>query len=93
MANSISPEDPTISMYAVGRASRNLYFELDTIGWAKKIPQVITDEILSADHVIDVNNWPPNVLKPIHLRELGFSIEKEFPNYTIWTKQKIKRHN
>ncbi len=74
----ICPEDPTIPLYAKGRAGQNVYGEKDARPvhgtWPASIPNSVLNEIRGADFVVDVttaNGWDDSISAE-DLLQLGF---------------------
>ena len=80
----ISPEDPTITVLALGVASRNIYMEYDAHSWPLHLPKGLRDEFDRADVVVDVKQWWGDLVNSKRLAGLGFVPANDFPHYTIW---------
>jgi hypothetical protein len=91
----VTPEDPTIALFARGTAGRNVYLEYDNAPAEDarprqaptELPPYVTGEIAAADYVVDVKDWWSDLVKPRQLVELGFEPLTELPHYTIWRRR------
>ena len=86
----MSPEDPTIAMYAKKGFSRNIYYEFDSSPiagqWATRIPDYVATDLRKADYIISDKRLQVLLTKPDLLR-LGFepaSLDQELDRYTFW---------
>jgi hypothetical protein len=72
----VSPEDPTIALFATGRAGRNLYSEYDCHlvngDYPRSPPAAARAEIQSADYLIDVRWYFNDLLDDAIIAPLGF---------------------
>ncbi len=91
----VSPEDPTIVLYAKGQAVRNLFTEYDahTVNgeWPKQPPWDALNEMRHADYLIDVRGYGQDLLVDSMIEPLGFEPvdDPAFDdvNYRLWRKR------
>jgi hypothetical protein len=93
----LAPEDPTITLFARGTVSRNIYLEYDNAPaedarprrTPKELPPYVAAEIGAADYVVDVKDWWSDLLEPRQLERLGFEPVTDLPHYTIWRRRMV----
>lgn len=91
----LSPEDPTIAVFAKGQVGRNLYSEYDCHlvngDWPDDPPPATVAEIASADYIVDVRGWWQDLLDDERLVPLGFEPVTDTgfndDHYRLWRKK------
>jgi hypothetical protein len=91
----VCPEDPTIPFYGNGYVGLNLFSEHDARAdhgeWPEAMPELVLDEMRSADFIVDVQEyWGENVDGAM-LERLGFEamdVQSIDPDcYRVWRKK------
>jgi hypothetical protein len=83
----LSPEDPTIMLYARGEINRSIFVEYDAVGWPSEIPQFLLNELSQADYIVRAIGWAP---QEIDLVGLGFELQWNNDHYAIWKASAVK---
>lgn len=87
----ISPEDPTIGLFAKGYAGRSLHSELDTTG-NRFMPESLRRELEAADWLVRVHStwefrderWAPEALGYRRVDDPAF---KDIRRYSLWSRK------
>jgi hypothetical protein len=93
----VSPEDPTIALFAKQHAGRNVASEYDSHPaggeWAPSPPARMLDEIRAADYVVDVHAFGQNLLVDSELEALGFErldgLGVDPTYYRVWKNRRV----
>lgn len=92
----ICPEEPTVTLFATGRADRSLDAELDAYGRPEKLPKSVIAWIQSANYVIRVHS-PYENLGPgeTTMHGLGFDMipANLARGYTLWQRRSDVKAN
>jgi hypothetical protein len=88
----LSPEDPTITLYARGEINRSIFVEDDAVGGSSKIPQFLLNEFSQADYIVHAKDWggTSEVIHSTDLEDLGFRLTWNNDYYAIWKNFGIK---
>ena len=88
----LSPEDPTITLYARGEINRSIFIEYDALGWPSAIPEFLLNELAQADYIVHAINWGPReIIRADDLVGLGFELDWDNDHYAIW-RASLVRH-
>lgn len=84
----ISPEDPTITMFATGWIEGTLQTEIDAVA-NERLPEHVRRELITAEWVVDVNTRYSMYLTDVDLWRLGFDpvdvpMWGKRSNYRLW---------
>src|SRR5262249_33935777 len=72
----LSPEDPTITLYAREEINRSIFIEYDALGWPSAIPEFLLNELAQADYIVHAINWGPReIIRADDLVGLGFELD------------------
>jgi hypothetical protein len=83
----LSPDDPTITLYAKGEINRSIWLENDALGLggpSAAFSQSLRDELSKADYIVRRTDWNGEIIGSYDLVTLGFKLVWNNDFYAIW---------